>query len=431
MSGKHILTYRPYRLLWYADTASQLGIALYYIANVFMVYRLTGQAAMVGYNGALEALPFFIFGPYSGVVADRFDRRKVMLVAGLFSGTCLLALGVITWMYRGVTPVAAILVTSFLSCTGRAFFYPARNASVPRLVPTNRAMDANIWSAVSQNFVFSAGQALSATLIAGLYVVSREYFYLAAVLVNGASYFVSVFFVARLPQIIPEAETAPQRAFTDVKAGFGYIRKRKDLVVLLWVIVVANFMIAPFFPCYVKANSLWFDGRPQSLAWIEFSFFVPTIFTGLALMRWKMRHMGWGNIIGWSGIGFAVAAMSFIRTVKGWCALNASCGLVGPLAWIPTDTYLQVTVPDEFRGRVQSARTMLSAGIQPIGLALGGVLIDSLGLPAVLQIMGWGMVAAGVVGVCSHAFRNAITPDDAEFPGPPLTGFDLPIEAEA
>src|SRR5436305_13461671 len=87
-----ILEIRAFRRLWLGQAISQFGDALYALLFFFMVDKLTGKAAMVGYVGALQAAHFLLVGPYAGMIADRFDSRSVMLFADLVSAIILAAL---------------------------------------------------------------------------------------------------------------------------------------------------------------------------------------------------------------------------------------------------------------------------------------------------------------------------------------------------
>lgn len=414
MSEPKLLAHAPFRNLWLANTISQLGDSLYYVTNAFMINRITGQASMVGINGALETLPFFLLGPYSGVLADRIDRKRIMLVSDLVCAFVLLVLAVVV-SRTGNPPVTAIFATSLIASCARTFFHPARNAAVPRVAPEGRVLEANAFSSITFNFVFMSGLALSAIILGVLYSSTATNFYLFSVLINAFSFIGSAFFVTKLPSIEPEREKASEEPHVveEVKAGLTYMTGRHDLKMLFVIALITNLMIAPFFPVYVKANELWFDNKPQTLTWFECSFFVGMMIAGLLVSKFNVKSVGWGNIFGLIGCGVAVGFMAYWRSLAMWVLLNFAAGIVMPFAWIPTDTYLQVSVPDQFRGRVQSLKTMLSNGAQPIGLTLGGVIIDRLGLVIAFLLMGGGMILAALVGLADRTLRNLRVEEEA------------------
>ena len=108
-----LLRIPAFRNLWLGQSISQIGDALYYVSFMFMVSQLTGRVDMVGYVGAVEMLPFFIFGPYTGVLADRIDRRLILLWSDLISGFVLVGLAVMAFA-MGTPPVWSLFVAAFM-----------------------------------------------------------------------------------------------------------------------------------------------------------------------------------------------------------------------------------------------------------------------------------------------------------------------------
>src|SRR5207253_876223 len=95
MSFRDVLRIRAFRDLWLGQAISQLGDSIYYVAFMFMAQQVTGKIAMVGYVGAMEMLPYLLIGPYAGVLADRLDRRKIMLLSDLTSATALVSFAIV------------------------------------------------------------------------------------------------------------------------------------------------------------------------------------------------------------------------------------------------------------------------------------------------------------------------------------------------
>ena len=120
MTYSDVLRIRPFRNLWLGQSISQIGDSLYYVAFMFMVKKVTGSSAMVGYTGALELAPYLLIGPYAGVLADRLDRRAIMLASDLLSA--LVLLGFSSVLIAGIAPPAwSILVLAFMLSAVRCF----------------------------------------------------------------------------------------------------------------------------------------------------------------------------------------------------------------------------------------------------------------------------------------------------------------------
>ncbi len=402
-----ILKIPSFRALWLGQAISQVGDAFYYLIFMFMVNKLTGSLVMVGYVAALESLPYLLVGPYAGVLADRLDRKKIMLASDLCSAIILILLAIPTFL-AGKPPVWLLLVTPFVLSSIRCFFLPAKSAAIPNLVSPERTMEANALSATTQSVVPLLSLSVSASVLAVLYQLSPMWFFLSAIALNSLSFFGSAAFIATLPAIVPDRKDAhAAHPLTDFKTGMGYIRGRHELKVLIVLLTVFKLAVAPFFVVYLAANSAWFGGKPQTLAWFEFAFFLGMVASSIAMGKVKVERpllwFSWGLAI----CGLAVAGMAAAPNFWNFVACNIIAGLAIPAADIPANTYLQVSVPDKLRGRVGSVLNMVATGVMPIGSVLGGVLVAREGLITGFLVMGFGMAGACLVGFVDRHFRNS------------------------
>lgn len=408
-----ILRIRAFRDLWLGQAISQAGDALYFVIFMFMVRRLTGSTSMVGYVDAVAALPFLLLGPIAGVLADRIDRRRLMIVSDVASGSLLLgfALVVAVWPHPPTWP---LLVLPFLLSCLRAIFLPSKNAAIPSLVPKERLMEANALSATTQNMMPLIGLAISGSLLGIFFALSERYFFALTAAANAVSFLVSAMYVRRLPALVPEREgQGHAHPWSDFVEGVRFVRERSVLLALLGLSVAMSLMVSPFFVVYVHSNQVWFGGLPQTLAWFEFSFFLGMILGSVAVGRFDVRRPGLGYIFGTLVVGLMVAGMAFTRTVPGFLALNMAAGLALPFAQIPVAVYLQATVPSGFLGRVNSVLSTLSMGVMPLGMAAGGLLVESAGIVNAFLTMGLGMGAVALVGLLHGPFRSSVIPREA------------------
>lgn len=411
MSYPSILRNTGFRNLWLGQAISQVGDAFYYVTFMFMVKKVTGSNAMVGYVGAAEMLPFLIFGPFAGVLADRIDRRKLMLWSDLASGGWLVALALMV-LLLGSPPVWAIFASAFFLSTARAFFLPTKNASIPNLVAKEDLLEATSLSMATENVVKLAGLGVSAGMLALLYGLESNLFFVTAVAINSLSFFGSAVFIAKLPSIMPRREDLgeephPMRDFVE---GLRYVKRRSVLVTLLLTQMGIHVLIAPFFVTYIASNDQWFGGKPQTLTWFEFAFFIGMIIGSAFVAKVKIVRPGISFAIANAILGLAVAAMAYSPWFWPYMLWNVVCGLALPFALIPMQTYMQMTVDDGFRGRVNSTLTTLSTSMMPVGMALGGVILERLGLVSTYLVMGLGIVAVAGAAVLGPAFRRAEMP---------------------
>ena len=382
---------------------------------MFMVKKVTGSSAMVGYTGALELAPYLLIGPYAGVIADRLDRRSIMLASDLLSALALLLFSAV--LATGIAPpVWCILLLAFLLSAVRCFFMPAKSAAIPALVPPELLMKANSLSMATQTLMPIIGLSLSATVLAALYYLSPQWFFLGTVSVNALSFLGSAWFVARLPKVLPvRTDTQVVHPFTDFLDGMRYVRRRHDLKVLIALLTVFRFSVAPFFVAYVVANDLWWGGpdhhgKPQTLAIIELVFFAGMVFTSLAMGKVTARHPAKWFCWGLAAVGVTVVFMAWSPQIWLFCVWNFLAGLGVPAADIPINTYCQLSVEDAFRGRTNSVLSMIANTAAVVGNGLGGVFVAKFGLSVAFLAMGTGMVLACLVGLLDPKFRNVTMP---------------------
>ena len=405
-----ILEYRSFRDLWLGQSISQLGDAFYFVTFMYMAEKLTGKLWMVGVVGALEALPYLLFSAYAGVVADRIDRRKVMWASDMICGAALLLFGAL--LAVNATPPAWLLgAVAFLLSTIRCFFLPAKSAAIPNLIPTNKVMEANAFSMTTQSLMPLIGLAFSASLMAPLYEISPRWFFFACVVVNSLSFFLSAKYIARLPEIVPDRkDEEPPHVITDFKLGWRYLTTRRDLVVWLAMLTVFRLFVSPFFVVHVAANKTWFGGKPSTLAWFEFAFFAGMIVMSPIIGKAKIAKPTMAFSYGLAAVGAFVAAMAISPYFWPYVFWNVLCGLAIPYADIPMNSFLQLSVPDEYRGRVNAVISMIGMGIMPIGMLLAGMMVAEIGLQMAFVVMGVGMFVTACMGLLSPAYRAARMP---------------------
>lgn len=433
MSLPEVLRIRAFRNLWLGQAISQIGDALYYVSFLFMVQKVTGSAAMVGYTGAVEALPYLLVMPYSGVLADRVDRKRIMLVSDLLCAALLLGFGFP--ILAGMKPaIWEILLLAFTLSSVRCFFMPAKSAAIPALVPESQLMAANAVSMSTFTMMQIVGLAFSAMLLAPLYNLSQSSFFFWIVTINAATFLGSAFFVARLPKVLPDRTKIHEvHPMTDLKEGITYVRRRHDLSVLIILLVVFRISVAPFMVTYVVANNLWWggpshQGKPATLAIVELTFFVGWLIGNLAIAKFKpVRPTQWFM---WAvaNLGLMIFLMAFSPEIWLFCIWNFLAGLALPAADIPINTYMMLSVEDAYRGRTSATVQIVSSVAAPVGTAAGGLLVSRFGLVAMFAGMGIGMVVSALMGFVDREFRQVTMPAPATaLPPPAETNLALEI----
>lgn len=408
MRYSNVLRIRSFRDLWLGQAISMLGDALYFVTFAFMVKQITHSSAMVGYVTAVEMLPFLLVSPYAGVLADRLDRKMIMLVSDLACATILLLFAGLIVATKGHPPTWTLFIVVFSTSTVRAFFMPAKNAAIPNLVNSTYLNQANALNGLTQSVMPMISLSISASVISAIFAWSPSTFFATSILLNALSFLGSAIFIVRLPEIRPDRKAHEEmpHVWGDLKAGIRYVRSRRVLWVMLLLQSVLTISISPFFVVYVAVNEAWFGGRPASLSWFECAFCAGMVLSNTWVANLNLKRPGQGYIWALGTVGLCVVAMAFSTSFWLFLFWQAVCGLAIPFVDIPMMTWRQTAIPDEFRGRFNSLMSMVQNGIAPIGLSLGGVMIDKCGIVGSFMIMGFGMFAASMSGLLDREFRS-------------------------
>jgi MFS family permease len=409
LSFRGALKIPAFRNLWIGQAISQLGDALYYLVFLFMIDKLTGNALIVGLAGAADTLPFLGLALYAGVIADRMDRRRILLLCDVISAVVLLLFAILVF-FNPKPPAVWLIAAGFLLSTINVFFAPAKSASIPQLVPSSLLPAANSLSMTTQNVMPLLGIALSGTILALLYAVSPTYFFVGAIVLNACSFAFSAIFIRKLPPLIPEKPNADPNVWKELKEGIRYIRQNPTLATLVGVTLLVSLSIAPFMLVYVTVNRQWFGGAYWTLALCESSFFAAAILGGIILGQVNIHRPGLVCAVSMAIFGATIAFMAFSHLYFWFVFWNVIAGLAFPFSQIPITTYIQRTVPNHYQGRVNSVLSMVNWGVQPLAIGLGGLLLSANGSAVTLLVMGVGMTLGALSGLISRPFRTAEMP---------------------
>ena len=406
-----VLRLRDFRNLWLGQTVSQLGDAIYGLIFLFMVDKTTQRPELVGLVAALTALPFLLVSPFAGVLADRIDRRRILLGCDLASAALLAAFASVLVLFKS-PPLWSLFVTPFLLSTVNAFFLPARGAAIPALVSSEKLIEANSLSSATMNLMHTVGLMLAALVLGPLESLSPSHFFLLAVAANLVTFLVSAVFVFRLPSIKPVPSGAEGQApMKDLKDGFRLFAAHPVLKILFASNLIVNVSVSGFMVVYTATNRIWFDGKFSTLALVEMSFLISLVVGSLLVPKFRIVHFGWTYAIGLAYVGLLVVALGWARTVPLYVVGNVLAGLALPFVNVPFMTYLNLSVPDEFRGRLNSFQTMISAGVQPVGSAFSGTGLRVFGLVGMYCAMGGAMTLAALAPLSHRNFRQAKMPE--------------------
>ncbi len=380
------LEIRDFRLLWSGLTISLIGDGIFFVALPWQVLELSNSPTAIALVGLVWTLPMVVLLLLGGVIADRFDRRRVMLTADAVRLVANATLGALS--VTGHVELWHVFVLAALYGAGEALFFPAFSALVPEIVPRDLLVQANSLD----GFVRPLGAQLLGPALGGILidVVSVG----GALLVDAASFGFSIAALL-LMQPRPRArdELSATRVAAEIREGFRFVRSRTWLWGTLVCTSVALLVyLGPWealLPFLVK-NELEESARSLGLVYAAggAGSIVAAIFMGQrGLPARTITVMFLAFSAGFSGLilfGLAVSVWQLVAVSVVAAGLNAA----GMVIWT---TLLQRNVPGDLLGRVTSLDWLVSISLVPISFALTGPIASEIGVRTTL-------VAAGVLG---------------------------------
>jgi Transmembrane secretion effector len=382
---------RNFALFWAGLTVSLLGDGVYFVAIAWQVYRLSNRPSALAVVGVAWTLPQLASVLFAGVISDRFDRRRVMMLANAASA---LAIGTIAGLaLAGVLALWQLWILVAVYGVGVALFIPAAGAFVPEIVAADFLVEANVLRQFVRPLTMRlVGPALGGVLVA--FVGLGTAFLFDALTFVFA--FAMLLFVR--PRQVERSSEGSASIAAEIGAGLRFIRSQSWLWISLlaaasWLLIYVG-PLEVLIPFLVKnriggdSRALGFVFASGGLGAMLCSFLVGQI----GLPRRALVFM----YTLWSGSMFALAAFALATSI--WPAMISSFfifGLLstGEVAW---QTLLQRRVPNELLGRVGSVDWFTSAALVPISFVLTGPVAGAIG--AKTTVLGAGILGGVLLG---------------------------------
>jgi len=385
-----------FRRLWAAGFVSELGDWVLRVALPVYVYGLTGSAAATAATFVIGLLPSLALSPVAGVLADRLDRRRVMVAVSLAQAAVLAPLLAVDgpeqlWILNAVTAAQAALA---------ALFEPARHALVPALVEPERLPAANGLIGLGENLARLAGAALGGILLAagGLPAV---------LLADAVSFALAALLLARpLGAAAVAARGAAAPVLRSWLEGLRAIRDRPALRSLSGVVALMALSQGIFVVLFVVFVTDRLGGGEAEVGVLRAVQAVGGLLGGV-LAGALARRLGAARQLALALPAFgAVAALAWngplLTTALGYyLVVFALAGAPGVLATAAMFSIIGAGAEAGARGRVLSSFAALTDGATALGMILAGALVAPLGLGAMLDVQAGLYVAAGLLWVRS------------------------------
>ncbi len=394
--------------LWLGQLVSQAGDSITHMAVIWLMLDLTGSPSLTGFIAFAATAPALLFGLFSGVLADHYRRRTLMLISDLARFFLILLIPVL-YSLDILSPMLLAL-TVFASASFGTLFNPARDAIIPELVQESQLLKIN---ALIQStgylayFVglFGAGMLLSVLGLTNLFFL------------DAGTFLVSFFMIMMISYQRGEkrAATYESRHLAELKKGLRYVMYEDRR--LFWIILITAlnnlFIMGPAVvgtPLLIK--EVW-DGSGKDFAFIESSYGIGMLIATFFVYRFASKYKK-GT---WLMLGLIYDGITFIPLYwvgsfgldPFWLTLSIifihSLGI--PFIQVTRTTLVHSIVPGNMQGRVFSMINLAVIGVMSISVALTGVIAEWISPRTIFLIIGIGAALSGLMGLSMKTIRDA------------------------
>ncbi len=388
----HSLGYRNFRLQWMGIVGASTGQWMEQVAVSWLVLQMTDSAFLVGAVSGARAVPFLLFSLWGGVLADRLDRRLLLMVTQAVS--LILAVTMAALNFTHTIQLWHVFLLVFLLGVGWAFNNPARQAIVPSLVKSDDLMNAIALNSMGFNATRVIGPVVAGLLIAvidvgGIFVVTSVV-YMLVILST---------YLFRLPP--PDKAAAQNSAMNNLVEGLRFVRSNGivlGLVLMAFAPIIFAMPYASILPVFsTRVLHLGPAGLGLLYAVVGVGAFASTlVLASIGNLQHRGRLLFASGLV--SGVSLVAVGLSG-HTL----AASVALGFVGAsmmLYMTTNNTMMQSIIPDRMRGRVMSV-LMMEFGLTPLGALGAGALAEKAGAPLALVSMGGAIIVIMLAAVAT------------------------------
>jgi len=373
--------YRDYRLLWFGSCFSSIGTWMQIVAQSWLVLELSNSPRMLGLDAFLSTIPIVLFSLIGGVVADRMDRRRLLILSQWIQLSCAFFLAFLIHVH--LIKVWYIFILSFITGTAQAFGGPAYSALVPSLVDREDLPNA----LALQNIQFNLARVIGPVL-GGIAYTTLGYTWCFAL--NGISFLAPIISLTLL-RVAFSPEKSAVSVLTSMKQGFGFIRDQGAMVALIalaFCMTALGIPLLTFLP--VIAKDVFHSGLNPSI------FTTLLAVSGAGAVTGSLVVASLGNIANKGRValtmliclGVAMAGFALSKSLVFSYILLFLAGVALIAVFTMIQSLVQLITGNEMRGRVMSVYNVAFRGGMPIGNLATGFLVPIFSAPIVLAVNG-------------------------------------------
>ena len=380
------LAHKNYRLFFAGQSISLIGTWMTRIATAWLVYRLTGSALLLGVVGFAGQIPSFLLAPLAGVLVDRWNRQRLLVITQVLAMFQSLALALLTM--TGLIKMWHVIVLSVLQGLINSFDMPARQAFVVEMVEKRE----DLANAIALNSSMVNAARLLGPSIGGVVIAAVGEGW--CFMIDAVSYIAVI--ASLLAMTITARVIQPTKdanVFQQLREGWSYathFAPIRNVLLLLALVSLVGMPYTVLMPVF--ANDV-LHGGPNTLGLLMAASGVGAL-AGALFLAARKTVLGLGKFIPLmaGAFGAGLIAFSFTRVLWLSLALMVVTGLGFMVQMAVSNTVLQTIVDEDKRGRVMSFYTMAFMGTAPFGSLLAGSVADRIGTPHTLLCGGIGCI---------------------------------------
>ncbi|OGD39453.1 MAG: MFS transporter [Candidatus Aminicenantes bacterium RBG_19FT_COMBO_58_17] len=372
------LRHRNYRLWFWGQMVSLFGTWMQITAQGFLVYELTRSSAHLGYVGFAAGLPSWFFMPLGGVIADRVQRRTLLMITQTSMMALAFILAALSFLHL-VQPWHIVLL-AFLLGIANAFDAPARHAFVPDMVGRE-----DLTNAIALNStIFNSATAIGPAVAGISYALFGPAW---CFMINGVSFIAVIAALWRMRLKAGEREVSQASALQDLKEGFRYVLGHPMIRTLISLIVVTSLfgvsfaVLLPAWAVKVLGGDATTNGWLQSARGIG-ALIGALLIASLGRFDFKGRLLNLGTF----AFPLLVLAFSLVRWLPLSLAVLIGTGMAVIFIFNLANALVQTLVRDELRGRVMGLYSLTFFGFLPVGALWIGTMAQRFGETAAVLI---------------------------------------------
>jgi MFS family permease len=372
------LRHRNFQLFFSGQLISLVGTWMQNVSQAWLVYKMTQSSLQLGAVGFASQIPVFLIAPLGGIVADRYNRHRVVIATQIASMLLAFTLAGLTLTH--VIQVWHIFVLASLLGVVNAFDIPARQSFLVDMVGKEDLMNAIALNSSMFNGARVIGPAIAGILVAR---IGEGWCFFA----NAVSYIAVIIglLLMQVPRPVYHASSASPLA--RILEGFTFVRQTGPIRALLLLLGLISLVAMPYTVLMPVFAHRILHGGARALGILMGATGVGALLGALTLAtRRGVRGLGRWVAFSCGGFGFFLILFAWSRYFWLSVALLLPVGFCMMLEMSSSNTLIQAMVPDQLRGRVMAVYSMMFMGMAPFGALLGGGLADRLGAPITVSI---------------------------------------------